>query len=115
MNNLTFKVTSYGSSRNHYVIMYRRKFTGFWSFLNFLIPWNTLYRTFHMGTLASYPDKFHPVLYENFDEAVRDAKKYKDNPKLMEDFIKSEREKYDRIYNECYAYDNKRRKSKVIE
>lgn len=115
MKNLTFKVTSYGSSSNNYVILYRRKFTGFWSFLSFFMPWNTLYRTFHFGYLTSYPDKYHPVLYGSFDQAVRDAERYKDNPKLLEDFIKSEHEKYNMIYKECYAYNSQRKKTKLIK
>jgi hypothetical protein len=53
-------------------------------------------------------------LYRNFDEAVRDAEKYKNNPKLMEDFIKREQEEYERIYKQCESYFISKNKSKVI-
>lgn len=114
MKNLILKVTPYGSSDNYYIIKYHTKITGFWSFLNLFIPWDTLYRTFHSGLLTSYPDKYHPVLYENFNEAVRVAERYKENPELLEDFIKKEHEKYKQICIECDEYQNKRRKSKII-
>lgn len=114
MSELKFRVKSYGSSGDYYSIEYRNEITGVWSFLNFLIPWNYHNRTFHTGLLSSYPDRDHPVLYSHFDEAVKDAKKYKNNPKLLEDFINRQHEEYKRIYDECDKYYNKRNKSKVI-
>lgn len=114
MSELKFRVQPYGSGGDYYSIEYRKEITGFWLFLNFLIPWNLLCRTFHIGLLSSYPNKYHPVLYRNFDEAVRDAEKYKNNPKLMEDFIKREQEEYERIYKQCESYFISKNKSKVI-
>lgn len=114
MSELKFRVRPYGSSGNYYSIEYREKITGFWSFFNFLMFWNLLYRTYHVGLLNSYPNKYHPVLYRYFDDAVRDAEKYKNNPKLMKDFIKREEEKYERIYKECESYLNSKNKSKII-
>lgn len=114
MSELKFRVRPYGSGGDYYSIEYCKKITGFWSFLNFLMSWNLLYRTYHIGLLSSYPDKYHPVLYRNFDCAVRDAEKYKNNPKLMEDFIKGEEEEYERIYKECESYHNSKNKRKII-
>lgn len=115
MKNLVLKVVPYGHQGNYYVIKYRKKLTGFWSFLDIFIPWNTLHRTYHSGVLSSFPDKEHPVLFQNFDEAVRVGKSYKNNPESMYDFIKSERERYEKIYDECLEYQNKRRRGKIID
>lgn len=114
MSELKFRVQSYGSSNDHYSIEYRKVNTGFWSFLNVIIPWTELTRTFHMGLLSSYPDRWHPVLYRDFDCAVRDAENYKSNPKLLEEFIERENNEYARIYKECKSYHDSKNKSKII-
>jgi hypothetical protein len=114
MSELKFRVEPYGSSGDYYSIEYREEFDGFWSILNFLIPWTYVYRTYHIGLLNSYPDKYFPALYSDFDSAVRDAEKYKNNPKLLKDFIESQTREYDRIYKECEEYRKSKNKSKII-
>jgi len=114
MSELKFRVQPYGTGGDYYSIEYREEITGFWSILNFLIPWTYLYRTYHIGLLSSYPDKHFPVLYRDFNEAVRDAEKYKNNPKSLQDHIEYEKQRYDKIYKECDEYHNSKNKSKII-
>lgn len=113
MSELKFRVKSYGSL-GYYSIEYRNEITGFWSILNFLIPWNYHNRTFHIGLLNSYPERDHPVLYSHFESAVESAEEYKNNPKLLEEHSKGEDLEYERIYDECDRYFNERNKSKII-
>lgn len=119
MTELKFRVKPYGSygsrvETSYYSIEYREESIGFWSILNFLIPWNYHNRTYHVGLLSSYPDRDHPVLYSHFDDAVKDAEKYKNNPKMLDEYIKQQDIQYKKIYDECDKYHNKRNKSKII-
>ena len=111
---LVLRVRPYGSCMSDYTIEYREVLTGFWSILNFLIPWQYLYRTYHVGLLSEKPDKEFPVLYSNFDCAVRDAERYKKDPGLLKNFIRQEEAEWSRIYEQYKSYQEWRKKEKVI-
>jgi hypothetical protein len=112
---LEFRVQPYGSSKDYYSIEYRKKYSGFWSFiLNALSGYQYLYRTYHVGLLSRYPRNDHPVLISSFDEATKLAQRYKDNPKELEAFLEREAKEYERIYKECDEYHRKRNQSTII-
>jgi hypothetical protein len=114
MKELQFRIEPYGTSKSFYSLEYRRINTGCWKILNWLIPFNILYRTYHTGSLNRFPERDHPMLYSRFDDAKSDAIRFKNNPELLEDFILKENEKHDRIYLECEEYSNTKNKRAII-
>ena len=113
MSELIFRVQPYTKGGN-YSLEYREIYTGFWSILNFLIPWTYVYRTSHIGFLDTYPRKDFPDLYSDFDSAVRQAERYKNNPKLLKEFIEYQNQEYDRIYKQCEEFFKSKNQSKII-
>lgn len=112
MKELQLRVRPYTVRK--YIIEYRKINTGIWSRFNFFIPWKELTRVYHLGMLSTYPLRNHPVFYDEFDTAVRDAEGYKENPESLEEFIKSQDAEYSRLYLECEEYQGQRRRSKII-
>ena len=110
---LEFRVQLYGSQ--FYSIEYRKKYSGFGSFiLNALSSFRYIYRTYHLGLLSIYPKNDHPVLIRSFEEATKLAQRYKDNPKELTDFFEQQDKEYKRIYKECDEYHRRRNQSKII-
>lgn len=110
---LKFLVKRYGSGSNYH-ILYKYTYTNMLRFINFLIPYSILTRTYHNGFLTNYPDRDHPVLNSSFDNTVRLCETYKKDPILLENFIDNEDLKYKKIYKEVCNYQKSINKSAEI-
>jgi len=102
MKEIKLMVTPYGESMKYYCIQYKRK--------GFFTPWLTLVKV-HDGAYLTYDQ---PILYPNFDDAVKHAERLKANPSLIDEHY----EEQNKIYREAkQRRDNhiqERNKTKII-
>ena len=82
------KVEPYSHTLKYYCIKYRYS----WKYLNFLNPYRTLVEVWDGACL----DYEQPVLFDNFNEAIKFAKYVKKNP----NYIKEHYRKQDKIFKD---------------
>ena len=90
-------------SENNYYIKYRYK----WKYLNFLNPYWTLVEVWNGACL----DYEQPVLFSNFNDAVKLAKHIKENP----NYIKEHYNKQDKIFEDELKRRKQNRKNKRLK
>lgn len=102
---LEIKVKPHSCSMAYYCIYYRYK-----QKFNWFNIWKKLICVYDGANL--YYDQ--PVLFSNFDDAVKFGKTLKDNPNLIKEHYQREDEKYEKALKQRNAYRNTRNKSKLL-
>ncbi len=90
-----------------YAIYYREK-----KRFNLLNPWNLHCYTWQISIDHFDPDQ--PYLWRNFDEAVTEGKKLKNNPSLIDENNIKRWSKYERCKKELEEFLQKRHKSVIL-
>lgn len=95
--NMRFKVERYGDCS--YAIFYRSD-----SFFSF---WKRINHSYYQWP-DEKPDQNFPVLFDNYADAMKEAKKIKKNPGLIQAHLKTERRRHKQHMEEWREYiDNK--------
>lgn len=105
LKEIEIKVEPHSSSMKYYVIRYRPKMK-----INWFNYWRTLVEVWD-GASLSFDQ---PVMYDSFDDAISIAKKFKENPSLIDKHYKNEREKYMQSKKRRDDYYKSRNKTQVI-
>ncbi len=112
---LQLKIAPHTQSFSYYVVSYR------WV-RNFLwhnpFTWNSgkfkILQMTHKSHLDGQLDPEFPVMFENFDEAVKFAKKFKRHPHLLAEHILREKEKYIDLKNKAATAKNPRDRMVIL-
>lgn len=105
MKQLEILIEPHSSSMRYYVVRYRNK-----KKYNIFNSWRTLHEVWD-GVYLTYD---HPILFENFEEAIVYGKKLKNNPKRIRDHYKKQDEIYLKAKKRRKGYKQLRNKSEII-